>query len=214
MVFEHRECIHLVVILLISISHVEACRVSVDNCVAYTFKDWTGERFDLDTTRKCTRCFKILFSDICYETSCTPTDLNIYDSAKAYLINQRGWNIERCFKSAEDLRCSGPEPEELVQKGLIQQAESETYDRYRSSVFSEGCKIHDMCYLNSDMKRRDCDDDFKHNMQQICKMKYPDAQTVAKKAHCMLWTQIFYTAVRLGGSGRAPIWSGNECMKM
>merc|ERR1719461_1368945 len=105
---------------------------------------------------------KIFFSDVCWESWCIPSNLNIYDSAKEHLTHHHGWNMTACFNKYP-LECSGPEPNDLVQRGWIRATERDTYERYRDNIFDEGCKIHDMCYRNLDIDQKACDDDFRHN---------------------------------------------------
>lgn len=193
------------------IHHTNACSAAVDNCEDYNFKDWTSSTFNVGTKEKCIHCIKIFFSDICWESACIPSNLNIYDSAKESLIQHHGWNMTECFNKYE-LKCSGPAPNDLVQRGLIQATERDTYERYQADIFHEGCKIHDMCYRNSDIEQKACDDDFRHNLEQICRMRHPKGQAIAKKGHCLMWAQIFYSAVRLGGEKGSQHWSGKECM--
>ncbi len=79
--------------------------------------------------------------------------------------------IDHAVKSGQTNGCSNPSPDPA----------SGFYRNY----FKPACDQHDLCYLNTNgLSKRQCDDDFKANMEWMCDRYFTGALNIAQRGSC------------------------------
>jgi hypothetical protein len=79
--------------------------------------------------------------------------------------------IDHAVKSGETNGCSNPSPDPA----------SGFYRNY----FKPACDQHDLCYLNTNgLSKRECDDNFKANMEWMCDTYFTGALNIAQRGTC------------------------------
>eukprot|EP01084_Bolivina_argentea_P222668 376833_1 len=181
------------IMMSLVVINTKTCSIE-DDCGVYTFYDWTGRTFNLDTKEICTSCD--LFGT-CWTSTCASSNgIGIFETAKNNLINNFGWDINKCTENADG--CSVPQ-------------DLGGYPEYEA-IFNDVCFIHDWCYSNSDLTATECDGLFMDNMFEKCHMEFPEGDTLAELTWCLSQGVIWASAVLIGGNSHHKWSAENDCI--
>jgi hypothetical protein len=111
--------------------------------------------------------------------------------------------IDHAVNSGQTNGCSNPSPDPA----------SGFYRNY----FKPACDQHDLCYLNTNgLSKRQCDDDFKTNMEWMCDRYFTGALNVAQRGSCRAaagtWWAVLASDIKSTTNyTEAQAWSRAQC---